>query len=161
MWHCSNAHHRPSSIIESTHLAVAHAQAVAHARQQIRAVAHRLHAAGDGDVDVAGADGLVGEHHRLEPRAADLVDRQRGDVVGEPAVEAPPGARGSGRAPAVTTLPMMHSSTIAGSMPARRTASAHDQRAERGAVKLLSAPRNLPVGVRTALTMTTRALMSA
>ena len=36
-------------------LAVAHAQPVAHARQQVGAVAHRLHAAGDGDVDVADA----------------------------------------------------------------------------------------------------------
>ena len=61
-------------------LAVAHAQSLAHARQQVRAVAHRLHAAGDGDVDVAGADALVGEHHRLQARAADLVDRERGDA---------------------------------------------------------------------------------
>ena len=68
-------------------LAVAHAQPFAHARQQVRAVAHRLHAAGDGDVDVAGADALVGEHHGLEARAAHLVDGQRGDVVGEPAAE--------------------------------------------------------------------------
>jgi hypothetical protein len=31
---------------------------------------------------------------------------------------------------------------------------AHDERAERGAVRSLRAPRNLPVGVRTALTIT-------
>ena len=68
-------------------LAVAHAQPFAHARQQVRAVAHRLHAAGDGDVDVAGRDALGGEHHGLQPRAADLVDRQRGDVIGQAAAE--------------------------------------------------------------------------
>src|SRR6185503_17427883 len=49
---------------------------------------------------------------------------------------------------------MMHSSTIAGSMPARRIASATTSAPSCGAVKLLSAPRNLPVGVRTAETMT-------
>ena len=32
-------------------------------------------------------DALGGEHHRLEPGAADLVDRQRGDVLIEAAVE--------------------------------------------------------------------------
>ena len=56
--------------------------------------------------------------------------------------------------PALTTLPMMHSSTIAGSMPARRTASATTSAPNCGAVKSFSAPRNFPVGVRTALTMT-------
>src|SRR5207247_2133408 len=56
--------------------------------------------------------------------------------------------------PAVTTLPMMHSSTRAGSIPARRTASATTSAPSCGAVKSLSAPRNLPVGVRTALTIT-------
>src|SRR5580765_6284680 len=56
--------------------------------------------------------------------------------------------------PAGTTLPMMHSSTMSASMPARRTASATTSAPSCGAVKVLSAPRNLPVGVRTALTMT-------
>src|SRR4030095_4194583 len=49
---------------------------------------------------------------------------------------------------------MMHSSTISGSMPARRTASATTNAPRCGAVKLFRAPRNFPVGVRTALTMT-------
>src|SRR4030088_3087908 len=56
--------------------------------------------------------------------------------------------------PADTTLPMMHSSTIAGSMPARRTASATTSAPSCVAVKPFSAPRNFPVGVRTADTMT-------
>ena len=50
-------------------------------------VAHRLHAARDGDVDVAGRDPLRRQHHGLQPGAADLVDRHRGDVFGEAAVE--------------------------------------------------------------------------
>src|SRR4051812_28018321 len=57
--------------------------------------------------------------------------------------------------PAPTTLPMMHWSTCRESIPARRTASATTIAPSSGALKSLSAPRNLPVGVRTALTMTT------
>src|SRR5689334_3152696 len=49
---------------------------------------------------------------------------------------------------------MMHSSTIAGSMPARRTASATTSAPSCGAEKFLSEPRNFPVAVRTALTIT-------
>src|SRR5262245_19776614 len=49
---------------------------------------------------------------------------------------------------------MMHSSTTAGSMPARRIASATTSAPSWVALKLFSAPRNLPVGVRTALTIT-------
>src|SRR5438552_6563570 len=56
--------------------------------------------------------------------------------------------------PALTTLPMMHSSTISGSIPARRTASATTSAPSSGAVRLLRTPSSFPVGVRTALTMT-------
>ena len=49
---------------------------------------------------------------------------------------------------------MMHSSTVAGSMPARLTASRTTSAPSCGAVSSFSAPRNLPVGVRTAETMT-------
>src|SRR5262249_40826008 len=56
--------------------------------------------------------------------------------------------------PADTTVPMMHSSTIAGSMFARRTASRTTQAPSWVAVNDLSAPRNFPVGVRTADTIT-------
>ena len=79
----------PETVVDQRvdQLPVAHAQPFAHARQQIRRVAHRLHAAGDGNLDVAGRDALRREHHRLEPGAADLVDRQRRDVIGKPAVQ--------------------------------------------------------------------------
>src|SRR6478672_9540734 len=56
--------------------------------------------------------------------------------------------------PALTTLPMMHSSTTAGSMPARRTASATTSAPSCGAVNPFREPRNFPVPVRTALTIT-------
>src|SRR5688500_14061158 len=45
---------------------------------------------------------------------------------------------------------MMHSSTLAGSMPARRTASRTTIAPRSVAVKPFREPRNLPVGVRTA-----------
>src|SRR5215468_2887466 len=56
--------------------------------------------------------------------------------------------------PALTTLPMMHSSTACGSTLARRTASPTASAPSWVAVNDFSAPRNLPVGVRTAETMT-------
>src|SRR5262249_15552388 len=56
--------------------------------------------------------------------------------------------------PAETTLPMMHSSTMSGSMPARRTASRTTHAPSCVAVNDFSAPRNFPVGVRTADTIT-------
>src|SRR5688572_5744142 len=48
---------------------------------------------------------------------------------------------------------MMHSSTEAGSMPARLTASRTTIAPSSGAVKSFNAPRNFPVGTRTALTI--------
>ena len=154
MWHCSNAHHRPSLIIESTTSPLP-------MRRPSRTRGSRYGQLLIDSMPPATAmsmsparDALVGEHHRLQARAADLVDRERGDVIGQAAVERRLPRRVLAEARATTTLPMMHSSTIAGSMPARRTASATTSAPSSGAVKPLSAPRNLPVGVRTALTMT-------
>ncbi len=87
MWHCSNAHHRPSLIIESTSVPLPIRSPSRMRGSRYGRVAHRLHAARDGDVDVAGRDALRREHHRLQPGAADLVDREGGDAVAEPAVE--------------------------------------------------------------------------
>ena len=61
------------------------------------ASAHRLHAAGHGHVDVAGAMRLRGEHHGLQARAAHLVDGERRHVVGEAGARAPPAAPAPGR----------------------------------------------------------------
>ena len=44
---------------------------------------HRLHAAADADLDVAGADLRVEDADRAHARGADLVDRLRGDLLGD------------------------------------------------------------------------------
>ena len=101
MWQCSNAHHRPSWIIESTSSPLP-------IRSPSRTRGSRYGQLLIDSMPPATAmsmspvrDALGGEHHRLQPGAADLVDRQRGDVIGQAAVErrlprrvlAEPGAR--------------------------------------------------------------------
>jgi hypothetical protein len=61
-------HHRVDDLL------VADAVAGARAGQQVRRVGHRLHAARDDDVGLAGADHEVGQVDGLQPREADLVD---------------------------------------------------------------------------------------
>src|SRR6185436_9869627 len=56
--------------------------------------------------------------------------------------------------PALTTFPMTTSSTLSGATPARFTASATTMLPSLVAGRGESVPRNLPMGVRTALTMT-------
>jgi hypothetical protein len=68
-------------------LTVAHAEPFAHPREQVRRVAHRLHAASDGDVDISRPDGLGGKHDRLQAGSTDLVDRERRHMVGEAAAQ--------------------------------------------------------------------------
>jgi hypothetical protein len=70
------------------HRDVAVLEALARLRQQVRGVGHRLHAAGDDDVELAGADELVGQRDRVDARQADLVDGQGGDVHGMPPLTA-------------------------------------------------------------------------
>src|SRR5918998_874213 len=64
-------------------------QAVAEARllEHVRGVRHRLHAAGPRQVEVAGAHGLVDHSRRAEPGGAHLVDRLRGDLLGNPGLD--------------------------------------------------------------------------
>jgi hypothetical protein len=57
--------------------------------------------------------------------------------------------------PAVSTLPITTSSTASGGTPARRSASAIARAPRAGAVNGLRVPWNRPIGVRTALAMTT------
>ena len=58
-------------------LGVAVAEPAAGAVGEVRRVGHRLHAAGDDDVGLAGGDHLVGEVDGVEPGQADLVDVDR------------------------------------------------------------------------------------
>ena len=68
-------------------LTVPHPQAFAQARQQMRRAAHRFHPARNDNRGIAGRDRLRGQHHRLEPGPADLVDRQGRHTVGQPSAQ--------------------------------------------------------------------------
>ena len=100
-------------------------------------------------------DALRREHHGLQPRAADLVDRERADVVRQAAVERRLARR-------VLAEPGGHDvahdafvDDVAGSMPARATASRTTQRAELGRGEVFQARRGTcRSAVRTAQTMT-------
>ena len=67
----------PSRAMWSTMRHVAVLVSLPRAAQQVRRVGHRLHPAGDDDVELAGPDELVGQRDRVEPGQAHLVDRQR------------------------------------------------------------------------------------
>ena len=133
------------------------AQPVAEARlgDQVRALVHALHAAGDGDLGVAGPDLGGGEHDRLEATAANAVDRRRAGGVRQAGLEYGlarrrlTGAglqhlahqhlvdrRAVGQAGALTAALM--------AMPPRVVAGTS-----------ASEPLNLPIGVRAAETMKT------
>ena len=87
MWQFSNAHHRPSLIIESTTSPLP-------MRRPSRTRGSRYGQLLIDSMPPATATSmsptriaLVREHHRLQPGSADLVDRERGDVVRQAAVE--------------------------------------------------------------------------
>jgi hypothetical protein len=79
----------PQAVVDHRieYFAMPHAEPVPDALEQIRAVAHRLHAAGHRDLDVAGRDPLRGEHDGLQAGAAHLVDRERRHVIAEAAAQ--------------------------------------------------------------------------
>ena len=68
-------------------LAVAHPVAEAGLLEQVGRVRHRLHAAADADLDVAGADRRVEQPDGAHPRGAHLVDRLRGDLLRDPGLD--------------------------------------------------------------------------
>ena len=65
------------------------AEPVAEARllEQVRRVRHRLHAAGDDHLAVAGADHRVGDLDRADRGGADLVDRVGADLLRNPGAD--------------------------------------------------------------------------
>jgi hypothetical protein len=69
------------------HRDVAVLEALAALLQQVRGVGHRLHAAGDDDLALTGADELVGHGDRVDARQADLVDRDRRHVHRDAALD--------------------------------------------------------------------------
>jgi hypothetical protein len=66
---------------------VAHPEAEASVGKQVRRLAHRLHAAGDDDFGIAAANRQVGDPERPHAGGADLVDRLRGDLLGDAALD--------------------------------------------------------------------------
>src|SRR3954468_12664345 len=153
MWHCSNAHHRPSLIIESTTSPLP-------MRRPSRTRGRRY---GQLLIDSMPPATATSMSPTRMPWSASMTafnpDPQTLLIVSAATRSGSPPWSAAWRAgfcprPAETTLPMMHSSTIPGSMPARRTASAMASAPSCGAVNPFSAPRNLPVGVRTAETIT-------
>src|ERR1700729_2305923 len=68
-------------------LPVAHAEAEPRLLEQVRRLRHRLHPARDPDVEVPDADGVVEQAGRANSGRADLVDRLRGDLLGDPALD--------------------------------------------------------------------------
>jgi hypothetical protein len=63
-------------------LDVAHAETEAGARQEVGRLAHRLHTAGDADLQIARADRLIGDADRAHAGGADLVDGLGRDLFG-------------------------------------------------------------------------------
>ena len=68
-------------------LAVAHAEAEAGLLEHVGSLGHRLHAAADADLEVAGADRLIEHPGGADARGAHLVDRLRGDLLGDPGLD--------------------------------------------------------------------------
>ncbi len=55
--------------------------------QKVGRPTHAFHASGKDEAGVTGTDCLIGEHDRLQPRAADFVDRTGSDRVGQSGCE--------------------------------------------------------------------------
>src|SRR5215210_15731 len=68
-------------------LDVAHPEAEARAGKQVRRLAHRLHASGDADLEIPGANRLVRDPDRAHTGGADLVDGLRGDLARNPGLD--------------------------------------------------------------------------
>ena len=67
---------RPESVVDNRvdHFRVAHAGSESSFRDDVRSFRHRLHAARDHNLDLTGADQLIGEGDRIEARQAHLID---------------------------------------------------------------------------------------
>src|SRR5687767_3567329 len=153
MWQCSNAHQSPSWIIESTRFA-------SPMRRPSRALERRYGALLIDSMPPATAMSMsptvmpcAASITALSPEPQTLLMVSAATSLLKPPIKAACRA-GAWPTPADSTLPIMHSSTAAGSTPARATASRTAIAPSCGAWRDFRAPRNLPDGVRTALTMT-------
>ena len=82
-----NGLRRPSSIIASSALTSPMRKPWRAPGQQVGRLRHRLHAAADRELDVAGAHGLVDHPDGAHARRAHLVDRLGGDLDRDPGVD--------------------------------------------------------------------------
>ena len=146
---------RPQTVVDHRvdHRRVAQARAVARLRDQVRGVGHGLHATRHGDLELARADHLVGHRDRGQPREADLVHGDRGDLFGDARADRGlPG--GDLPVPAWITWPMITYSTWSAATPDRSSAARIAIAPRSIASKPASEPRNFPIGVRAPATMT-------
>ena len=154
----SNGHHRPSWTSESTAFWSPYFQPVRAPEEQVRRPAHALHAAGRDQFGVAGPDRLGGEHDRLQPGAAHLVDRERRDRVRQPGQE----GRLPGRVLPEAGLQDVAEDDFVDLL--RRRLGPLQRRLERDRPRAAAAgtsaspPRNLPIGVRAAERMKASAM---
>ena len=112
----------------------------------VRRHRHRFLAAGDDDLGVAGGDLLHAERDGAQARAAQLVEAPGGRLLRACRRRSPPGAPGSGPAPAVSTWPRMTSSTSLASTPARASTSLMATTPSSCAGVLAKAPLKEPTG---------------
>ena len=147
--------------IRSIRRPVAEPVAEARLRERVRRVRHRLHPAGDDELGVAGADHRVGDLDRPDRGGAHLVDRV-GTASRSGARRAIAACRaGAWPAPPWSTWPMITYSGSRGSIPARSSAARIAIAPSSAAGRDARPPPSLPNGVRTAPTMTLRAIVRA
>ena len=143
----------PSWVIESTALTSPIRKPKRAPGQQVGGLAHRLHAAGDADLEVAGADRLVGEPDRAHARGADLVDRLRGDLLRDPGLDLGL-ARGDLALAGLQHLAEDDLLDLVGRRPRRARARLDRGAAEVGGVEGREPPPIFPNGVRAVPRMT-------
>ena len=142
-------------------LTVAESIALAGFGEQVGRTAHALHAAGDDQRRVAGADRLVGEHDGFQARAADLVDRECTDGIGQTGEDRRLAGGILAQARPQITLPMMTSLIDFPATPVRSRRALMQAAPSSGAGTLARAPFMAPMGVRTPATMNDRSLKSS
>ena len=119
----------------------------------MRRVGHGLLAAGDDDVELTGADQLVGQRDRVEPGEADLVDGQRGHVHRDARLDGGLARRDLARS-GLEHLAHDHVLTWSPPIPARSSAALMAKPPRSAPEKDLSDPSSRPMGVRAPATIT-------
>jgi hypothetical protein len=87
--HVDVAERAPEPVLDHAvhELLVAELHAVPHAIEIVRRVRHRFLPTCDDDLTIPRLDRLRGKHDGFQPRAADFIDRERGDAGGNSRLE--------------------------------------------------------------------------